>query len=281
MKKPKCRSDCPETILPGQKPSNLKDDPLIGTFLGRFQDEVIKKHEDFGSPWMSLSCLPNVTDEEKRFLEAGQSVSVAAKRLLNASIGAAKLKSSDPEELHSEEKVFGAQYKHGFYSLDHLTPNDICGECQLTLNEFRAGEDAKISKRDGSGWMPQPLPTAGDLAERYPVELFMIWHWLRWGYGEFGLCFYTDEALAKLMTILFEGGLHHDRLRRYRDIRDDWGLKHWNTSKPFVTDARQVDTGLIEITYRKSPNGKWLRWNLGGADRPIVMGNRQIYPVLE
>lgn len=117
-------------------------------------------------------------------------------------------------------------------------------EAKARLAEWEVQAERDLVKRRGRE-APEPLLDIGD------EEWIMIATWLRWGTaGQPGLCYYSDEAMADLLTLISKQEGRYGlgtRTIYYRKLRQRLGLEHACYRTPLVTRARLTSTGRIQI----------------------------------
>jgi hypothetical protein len=172
------------------------------------------------------------------------------------------------------KKIVRAMVKYGLWK---TTDQD-----HLQLECWRREVSTALKKEHGTKQFDSfRIPTA---AEFSICAFVMIGAWLRWGrFGEPGLCYYTDEARADLLTLLFcEEQLYGlgTRTHYYRKIRQRLGLKPAYARRPLVIKVRRVKDApnLIHIESRWKQGTT--RHTLCPTNPPLCINGRQLYPLV-
>lgn len=267
-----------EIIIPGQEPSALKKHPSNGGYLlQRFPDEVIKRGEEDGRPWIFLASLPNITDDERRFFEMGRSVSDALYNLLLMKAGSATKHGSKPVQLNNAETILKRQYAQGF---DYNTDDP---KISHTLKKWRDEQSAAQSKRNGKNWKFDQVVNLENLIPDYPQEVFMIMTWMRWGFDGIGMGFFSNRVVTDVMQSVFPQLESDDPEKYYIDrIRRRLKLKPFNSYKPVVVKShlhqtkedihlrvKSVSKTMIECS--RGAKGDCIHLRLGRVSTPIAV----------
>lgn len=279
-------------IFPGQRPTDLKSDPFVGTkILQHVEDWILIEAERWPDPWRFLLGCRQLPDAAYDLFGAAASVSAAINHIAKMPAGFTTMQRDIVTEMTERNKSgdrAGAT-RLGQKLVREMVKHDLWGneadwpampdEVHRIIESLKSEAKRQLLKRHGlKGLTPQPLLTA---AQREPEAYLMASNWLRWGHaGEPGLCYYTDEALADLMVLSSTQENRYGlgtRVAYYRKVRQRLGLKNAYYRKPFVTKVRPVQNGtLIEIEF--TINNQTKRHTLFGGQKMVING-RQYYPL--
>lgn len=255
-------------FLPGNSPLELKADPgLPGQILKHVDDWTLRKAERRDDCWKYLLSVRGISNGCKDLFRAAESVEHAMKRLIEMGGHLATLNASTLDKAQratGREKIRLAE--KGVRALDRF--DGYC-EGNRLLNADEVQAMAAIRAKSKRAIKKVTLPTCEGMAEDFPVEMVMVYGWLRWGAGEPGLAFFSGEAMADMMTLILGRG---DGLGTkgpyYKKIRQLLRLVPVDYRRPVIVKARRkgfitTDGGkqapLIEIESRDGTT-----WSLGG-----------------
>ena len=256
--------------LPGTSPSELKRDPfLFRSFLQYVPDCVIEKAEQSKDAWMFLLRGRNLSTACSNFFKAAVSHSKATGKLIDIEAGLASvsrplsvweeaLKAGRDGDMHKARikghKVVRGLLKNGCLVGDSMPPfkNE---EQRMEITQVIGKEEETPRKKCGKDWRGN-LRLEKTNAD--PEAAVMVHIWLSFD-GKHGLCFYADEALADMMTLLCKNVPAEDNygigyyIECYQKKRQRMRLKQFDCHKPTVKKVRPVPgTRFIEIEYRSN-----------------------------
>jgi hypothetical protein len=291
-------ADSKESIIPGQKPSELKKIPFIDkAFLQQFSVDELIDIEKSDTPWLFLSRRPYITPEIRAFFVMGCSVSEAMKHLFYMLVGYAHKDTSKSANLHDTEKLIKRQYLQG---VELNSPDPAISK---RLEQWRDEVETSQTKRCGKDWRSKQTDTLRDLTESdeellsplvetFPQEMFMVTNWMCWGDKSIGMGFFGKQVMIDVMTAVFpETTPPIDAERHYGErMRTRLKLKPYNSLKPAVIDSRVHRlTGVISVTYLEK--GDITPQRVGGRKKlrrevtknqcrlqGLFFGAKQIYP---
>jgi len=267
--------------FPGQSPTDLKADPFLGRFvLQHAPERIFRDAEGQPHPWRFLLAVPGLPSCCYALFKAADSVSTAISLLLHTPYGGATLTRGhlavEAQERprwggaagagQSAKKLIRALVRSGLWSFADQAGLATTPELEAMARQAQA----ELQKRHGRDFLA-PVSTVDAFIEDHQHAYLMIEGWLRLGYpelnfGDPGLAYYTDAAMANLLTTLtgVRAKLHHAhaRLIYFRKLRQRLGLLHAHQRKPRVFDARRArGADWIEIQMRR-PDGRdfWKRW---------------------
>jgi hypothetical protein len=251
----------------------IGDKSEIGEVFRQLPEHLLRDASEEPDPWEALKSHPLVQtrDTEGRYQQvftACGSVLRAAQQLspyawcgrpvhihkVTERLKAAPGPTPDAPDVR---ELFGTVYRQDSLGLREwiaTAPPDV----QETFRQLEADFEQRRAKEEGKS---PALETrwdrrqAGDrLRQEHPVEYLLLHGWLRCGpFGDPGLCFYSDAALAALLELLdWQGfqvksdGLNRENLRA---TRRRIGLKQAFVTKPLVTDARMDVDGKTIWLY--------------------------------
>jgi hypothetical protein len=272
----------PELILPWNTPSKLKADPLLRRLFVQYVDDwILREAEKWDHPWQFLLGVRGLPLGCYDFFKAAVSVSIATEKLVhmtyrgatlsrNLSVLQARANRNECAAQKAAVKLFRAQYKHGFWQTFKSEKE------RIQFEQLREKEDKRLCKQHGRNWRTKfVLPSREESEKQSPAAYFMVHSWLRCGFCNPGLCFFSDKALADFLSLLWPNVSASTEY--YRKIRQRLGLKQLYHRKPSVTAAYPVlGTELIEITLQ-TPTGEHQR-QLSARD-VCTLGGRQCYPI--
>lgn len=291
-----------EIIPPGTTPKELKADPFLnGLFFQYVDDWILAEAERREYTWQFLLGVPNLPLGCYDFFKSALSVSVAANKLLHMSYGGATINRTLSDEMmkprrksdkraaeNSTKQFFRASFTCGFWQGDLETYNFKNDKERTEFERLREQEERRLCKQHGKNWRAKfpdftnesSVPSTDEIQGQSLQAHFMVNAWLRWGYDQPGLCFFNDESLADVLSLLLREASRYGlgaRTEYYRKLRQRLGLEQLYYRKPTVTEARPVPgTGLIEITVR-TKNGSMKR--LLSETNACALGGRQFYPI--
>ena len=173
------------------------------------------------------------------------------------------------------KQFFRASYRHGFWQGDLANYRFKSEAERIEFVQLRDEEEGRLCKQHGRNWRTKfKLPSTEEIQSENQASHLMVNGWLRWGFGEPGLCFYSGKALADLLSILLPDPRLNDA-EYCKKIRQRLGLKQPFRGKPIVTEARRISGGLIEITC---PNKKGPPKHQLSAHNGFSFGRRS-YPI--
>ncbi len=256
--------------LPENRPSELKRDPWLSRFfLQDVDDWILKEAERREDTWEFLVRVPCVTGNTRDFIKAGVGYSNAIRKLIEIDLGWTTLhrpKSVWDEAREADVKGDGFKAREKARKLIRgLLKNNCVVACippgdneseknkawRLESNRVIEKEISTFRKKHGHEWREEQCFKPEDIDRQWNETQFMVHSWLRGSPGSIGLCFFTDEAIADLMTLLFCNENEGDRSDYYRKMRRSLGLKQIGCRKPTIKMYRRVPgTRFIEIEYR-------------------------------
>lgn len=254
--------------LEGNSPIELKVDPFLHRLFFQYVDDwILREAERWDDPWQFLLSVPGLPLGCYDFFTAGVSFLKALNRLVHIEYGGATIhrclwdknvearakgKPAVEKEVHT---IIKGLLKHGSLVGDSM-PTEFKSEAERkeVMQAIEIAEGV-LRKKYGKDWRAklQLKPIEPDRQDKEAV--FMVHAWLSCG-GKLGLCFYSDDAIADLMTLVFHRGKAKDnyglgqRNFCYSKMRKRLGLEQLNYRTPTVRNARPGHGANIEIEHR-------------------------------
>ena len=265
----------PGYVLPGNSLSELKrnNPTLFESFLQYVPDSAIERAEQSTNPWLSLLSVPKLSEHLRSFFKAGASQASAVDRLIQIEGGVATINHSSWDEMAktgASDKPASKEKVQGRVIMQLLLHGSLTGKAKPRYKneeqrvKFKLVYDkaqGALRKRYGKNW--QKDKNAEPPYRQHKEALFLVFHWLDF-FGEAGLCFYSDEAIAKLVVKTLHGGYHVTQMDSVTKLRKKLSLEKLNNRMPTIRAAKRSYGPRVWFEQR-TKEGCWKKYQPSDA----------------